>query len=199
MLPKIISATGAAISADEIAAVQRVICTRSGQKTGIYRVTDQITGVVVEFHAYKDTAYVTPGGCTDYVTTSMPNPVPYRGVSIGVAQDTSGVTKTYVMASDGEVLASEVQTSVDVGGGYTKYDYDSAVTSDYLHGQAWNGGDNLWMFESTIPTNSVYPSAYRFNHKINFTVPEDCLFPVASQVPMYPDWHTNTGNHLGKV
>lgn len=84
MLPKIISATGSTISADEIGAVQRVISTRVGiQNVGIYQMTDQATGVLVEYHPFKNTAYVTPGNATDYVAMVMPNPVPYRGIFVG--------------------------------------------------------------------------------------------------------------------
>jgi hypothetical protein len=86
MLPRIISATGAAVSADEIAAVSRVISTRieGAQNAGIYRVLDQQTGVLVEYHPFKNVAYTTPGFATDYVLMSMGNPIPYRGVSVGL-------------------------------------------------------------------------------------------------------------------
>ena len=115
MQPRVISATGEAITPDEITAANRVVSTRSMQAVGVYRVLDELTGVLVEFHAYKNVAYTTPGGAVDYVAVRMPNPVPYRWMSIGVVPDIPipplRITgTTYVMASDGEILASEVQS-----------------------------------------------------------------------------------------
>lgn len=95
----------------------------------------------------------------DYVGVAMPNPVPYRGVSIGVLT-VGGATSTYVMASDSTVLVSEVQTT---SGGHTYYVPDPA----------WNGEGYANMYvDSVSPAN--------LNHQLTFTVPEDCIYPTPS-------------------
>src|SRR5882724_1823957 len=92
----------------------------------------------------------------DFGGVAMPNPVPYRGVGI-VVTTVDGVKSTYVMASDGTVLASEVQNVV---GGQTQYVPDIV----------WNGEGSVNMYvHSAVPAN--------FNHQLTFTVPDDCISP----------------------
>lgn len=170
--PRMISTTGSALTADEMSFAWRVFASFSvDMKRGwvkVIRRQDPVTGTIVEYHADKDIAYVTPGGATDYVMVAMPNPVPYRGVSIGVVTDASNVTKTYVMASDGTVLASEVQNSAGVNPTITQYTVGDTV---------WDGGSNVWMFQT-----AENPEATAFDHKLLFTVPEDCIYPTPPSV-----------------
>lgn len=62
MLPRIVSAIGAALSREEIEAATRVVIPRKNQPVGVYRVLDELTGVLVEYHPYKNTIYTTPSG-----------------------------------------------------------------------------------------------------------------------------------------
>ena len=90
-------------------------------------------------------------------------------------------TTTKVMASDGEVLASEVQTHTTGSGAATYYAppifYDAQTVS--LISGAWNGGSNLWMYMFPDGSYNVV-----FNHKLNINVPEDCIYPTPS--PLTP-------------
>lgn len=86
--PRMFSTTGSALTADEIVFAQQVAASFSlNMKRGwvkLVRRVDSLTGAIVEYHGDKNIAYVTPGGAVDYVQMLLPNPVPYRGVSIGV-------------------------------------------------------------------------------------------------------------------
>lgn len=107
----------------------------------------------------------------DYVGVAMPNPVPYRGVSIGVAAAADSTAKTYVMASDGQVLASEVQTTAPNATNPANTDILYAYFPSF--GGVWSGGTKLWMARY-----NGYNSNYCYNHKIEFEVPEDCIYPM---------------------
>lgn len=287
MLPRIISAIGAALTPEEIEAVVRVTSTRATFRAGIYRVLDELTGVLVEFHVYKNVAYTTPGGVLDYVGVAMPNPTPYRGVSLGVLDfglpsieviseqggnfifcdhnssnlcayygyilrnsagqsiaeapasshtmyeevfgspgplmrryvnspffpQTYGIPEvarwqllnavvtndppfvvssgafsaispsyesilaadiaagiggrgTYVIASDGVTLAFESQNTTDSG-------------VNVAGSNTWSGGGFVDMFRQI-------GSTFTYDHKLNFTVPEDCVYPIIEEPPAYP-------------
>lgn len=103
--PVMYSTTGSALSSDEIAFAQRVAASfHTSMQQGwikIVRQIDPATNAVVEYHSDKNIAYVTPGGATDYVGMMMPNPIPYRGVSIGVV-DRGTPYVTYENASYGQ-------------------------------------------------------------------------------------------------
>jgi len=86
MLPRIISAIGATLSSDEIDAVARVVPPRKGQSRGVYHVVDELTGVLVEYHAYKYTAYTTPGniigGYADNGTSGSTSAFKFAGAKL---------------------------------------------------------------------------------------------------------------------
>ena len=114
MIPHVISKNGGAPTVEEIQAANRVVSTRTLQNAGVYTLTDEMSGVLVEYHPFKNTAYTTPTG-TDYVGVSMPNPVPHRNVSIYVKYKTRrnpGLTFTgslldwKFLYSDGSVALS---------------------------------------------------------------------------------------------
>lgn len=80
------SSIGGALSSDEITAAHRVANTHKEMRAGVIRQVDAVTGATVEYHAHKRMALTTPGTGFDYVKVMLPNPVPYRGVSIGVVE-----------------------------------------------------------------------------------------------------------------
>ncbi|MFA6064064.1 MAG: hypothetical protein WC736_15855 [Gallionella sp.] len=78
-----------------------------------------------------------------------------------VSADIAGA-KTYVMTSDGTVLASEVQNTT---GGHTYY----------VPNTVWNGDAycNMHVDDTSTPVD----------HQLTFTVPEDCIYPVPATPP----------------
>jgi hypothetical protein len=107
----------------------------------------------------------------------MPNPVPYRGVSVGNGSTVSlghpGVF--YVIASDGEILASEPAV---IGGTYY---LDAVYTSvSYSGNDVWSGGSNMLRYYGHYLTATV-----SFDHYLTFSVPEDCIYP--EPLPTYPE------------
>lgn len=172
--PRIFSTTGAVLSSDELAFAQNVAASfsfamkRSALK--LVRRVDSLTGAIVEYHADKDIAYVTPGGYTDYVSMRMLNPVPYRGASIG--RSTGFGNQTYVIASDGAVLASEIDPTgapvlLTIPNLYDPDNTNWFSQRDY----PWEGGSGVRIYG----LDESYSPAYNFNHTLTFTVPEDCL------------------------
>ena len=123
----------------------------------------------------------------EYVGVMMPNPVPYRGLNTGEAI-TGGTTSTYIMTSDGVVLASEVQIRTPAGS-YTHIQYSTMFGNPPLGYEkyAWSGGDSLWMFEGVL-------GGWLFNHKLSFTVPEDCVYPAPSPTPYLYSSFSSDGN-----
>lgn len=73
-----------------------------------------------------------------------------------IAAGTGGVWN-YVMTSDGEVLASEVQTTT---GGHTYYSPDPI----------WNGDNYVNMYVDSVAGTP--------DHQLAFIVPEDCVYPA---------------------
>jgi len=180
MLPRIISATGAAITSDEVAAVGRIIPSYAQSKFGVHRQTDQATGVLVEYHADKKIAFVTPGGYWGYVGVAMPNPVPYRGLSMQDAASAGGSGDyNYVALSDGTILLQELYT-IDYSTGYARGLYELA-DNNWVGGGGWNGGMNVWMFEYNSNTGAM-----TLNHKASLAIPEDCIYPAPQVTP--PDY-----------
>ena len=75
----------------------------------------------IEYYAdcaimYKpDKTFIVPIQAGGWKAMPLPNPIPYRGVSIGVVDpNDGGGLSTFVIASNGEVLAREVQNQVVV-------------------------------------------------------------------------------------
>ena len=184
------SATGEVLSSDEINAAHRVANSFQGAKAGVFRQTDGLTGATVEYHAHKRMAMITPGTGFDYVKMMLPNPIPYRGVSIGVVDKGDGFGKaTYVVASNGEVLAREAQLTdgadnVNYVPGAGK---SQGVYGDYDTPPAWSGGGYVDMFK-----RSAY-AIDTFDHKLNFEVPDDCLFEPLSSCPYESSWVLSGG------
>jgi hypothetical protein len=145
----------------------------------IVRVTDAATGVVVEYDAQNNVARTT-GGVTDYVMMSMPNPVPYRGVSIGLVPPGASDGVLYVIASDGTVLVSEARAE-DYDTGYARERYMTAYEDYNNWRDNWSGGSDIWMFEYVS-----YPPSFTYNHKLEFTVPEDCVVFGGGTIPVEP-------------
>ena len=74
MLPVILSAIGATLTPEELTAAARVISTRENQGRGVYRVLDELTGVLVEYHPYKNLVLTTPGGlAAGWSNAGVPN------------------------------------------------------------------------------------------------------------------------------
>jgi hypothetical protein len=87
------------------------------------------------------------------------------------AAGTGGV-RTYVMASDGTVLASEVQNTTVIGG-HTHVLYNPIPY--------WSGGSNLWMGDYDQNLGDTF-----YHHQVPFIVPEDCAYPTPPDTP--PSW-----------
>lgn len=90
---------------------------------------------------------------------------------------------TYVMASDGAVLASEVQN-------YPAYPPSGALGTQYLAASTWFTTEPVgmpeWMF-NYIPTGPGM--GYWFDHKLTYAVPEDCIYPAPLVTPpTYGNW-----------
>lgn len=130
-------------------------------------------------------------GYIDYVPMAMPNPVPYRGVNVEVAS-VGGVKSTYVMASDGEVLASEVLIDDVVGG---PRPWDPANSDDFsrylpipINGSAtvmpWHGGGEIWMGVY----DHDYEQFYARDHTLSFSCPEDCIYPTPNVSAPVGQW-----------
>lgn len=294
------SSTGEALSSEEIAAAHRLADTHKEMRAGVIRQVDALTGATVEYHAHKRMALTTPGTGFDYVKMLLPNPIPYRGVSIGVvsgasvigpsisylssssssvpgfygSEESSGTasysfsaggqaftstgsysysysgwvgygpppqtpfTETtsysnyplagrgvangssnasrgssdgpvlhsgnatytpfsetalyaqaadssdvndylYVVASNGEVLAREVQQTVMVDG-VERLRYHPSPSDDPV----WSGGSPISMYDCN--TNSPHADLV-FHHNLNFDVPEDCVYPLTPIPPAYPE------------
>lgn len=96
-----------------------------------------------------------PSGST--LVFSVLNPTYESLLTADQAAETGGI-RTYIMTSDGTVLASEVQNT---SGGHTYYVPDTT----------WNGEGycNMYVDDPTIPP---------VNHQLAFTVPEDCIYPM---------------------
>lgn len=182
--PIIYSTTGSALSSDEISFAYQVAASfslpmgRGLPKIG--RREDQLTGAVVEYHSDKNIAYVTPGGATDYVGVMMPNPVPYRGISLGLVPPGSSDGTLYVVTSDGVVLASETRVR-DFDTGYARERYMTAYEDYNNWRDNWSGGPDIWMFEYVS-----FPPAVTFHHKLTFAVPEDCVEFGGGTQPISP-------------
>ena len=97
---------------------------------------------------------ITLPGVGTVANTTVVSAIPGYGVAAAAA---GGVIKTYVTASDGEVLASEVQNIID-GQAY------------YVPNIAWNGEGYSNMHVDT--------TGHPVDHQLTFTVPEDCNHPV---------------------
>ncbi len=205
MLPRIISTTGSAITAEDVAAVQRVVSTRleGVQNVGAYHVTDQITGIRVEYFPFKNVAYTTPpSGANDYVSMPMPNPIPYREMRIGVVnlgeQGPSGTTviKTYIMSSDGEVLASETKNyalngDVSFVSGLEAHIQCIGAQDICLESESAVGIDMFFDQYSGVNVNGdTYSSGnygIAFDHVLSAPIPEDCMIDRGNaRVPPYP-------------
>lgn len=109
---------------------------------------------------YANGVYDTTGVPIDTIDTVVITPI---GGYLSAVPDQDR-TNTTVMASDGEILASEVQNTVD-------------EQVQYVPNTVWNGDAYVDMY-----VNSVTPP---INHQLTFTVPEDCIYPIppASPVP----------------
>lgn len=189
MLPKIISAVGAALTPEEIEAAIRVVSTRENQRAGIFRILDELTGVLVEFHVYKNTAYTTPGGVIDYVGAAMPNPVPYRGVSIGnpsFVVESGTYTAWDVQTSTFEPLLHIETVTAPPFGSPTYYVEYYSVASQFFEDSVWSGGESIWLL-TRISSEHLggYLSDYYFSkvQPFKYAVPEDCIYPVPSDTP----------------
>lgn len=125
-----------------------------------------------------------PQKIADYVPVMMPNPIPYRGVSIGenpvFYSNTPSSGTTYAMASDGTILASEAGTQTGTVG-LSEIKYSSLVVS-YGQSAIYSGGSSVWMFDVNYAPGH---NSTVFNHKLTFTVPEDCIYPVPSATASY--------------
>lgn len=144
---------------------------------------------------YKnDVATIVPLPVSQYVPMVLPNPIPYRGVSIGVVDKGDGFgTATYIVASNGEVLAREAQIVTIVRDPSTSilisYTTDSIPVTAYGDNY-WGGSNYLWMMKQVLGTNMGSGPAVLTFHKLNFSAPEDCVYPAASTTgtpPSYPD------------
>ena len=83
----------------------------------------------------------------------------------------TGGARTYVMTSDGTVLASEVQNT---SGGHIYYVPMSGFWEGTGHGaSAWNGGGGDRMYDRNDSGDEL-----TYSHELTFTVPEDCVYPV---------------------
>lgn len=129
-----------------------------------------------------DVATIIPVPTSQCVPVKLPNPIPYRGVSIGVVGEATTEPSTCVVTSSGEVLAREAQT-IDADGGI------SFCTPAYGDGEeVWNGDDYVYMFYKQWS-----PQQIRLDHKLNFDVPQDCVYPLTPTPPDHPD-SNNTEN-----
>lgn len=146
----------------------------------------------VKAKAYGGTVklWLVAGGVTDFVGVAMPNPVPYRGVSIGVAQENlvssaGGSTADYVtriLASDGTVLLHETHPYFQIFSGSPSvlFDYIGAI-SEYIS-PAWNGAASMWFIHTRSEYNPQGGYAV-LDHISAFDVPEDCIYPVPTTTP----------------
>ena len=135
---------------------------------------------LIKYH--HGTAVILPVPTSQCVPLNLPNPIPYRGVSIGVVGEASTEPSTCVVTSSGEVLAREAQT-FDADGGI------SFCTPAYGEGgEVWNGDDYVYMFYKQWS-----PQQIRLDHKLSFDVPQDCIYPVTPTPPDHPDIN-NTEN-----
>jgi len=97
------------------------------------------------------------------VFEAMPNPVPYRGVSIGTMQVAPGVSldqDTVAVASNGQVLGRMAQ--------------DPATGNPLAGTTAWNGAAFVEMFNRDFYTNAITSA-----ERLTFAVPEDCIYPTS--------------------
>lgn len=160
------SATGEALSSDEITAAHRVADTHKEMRAGVIRQVDALTGATVEYHAHKRMAMTTPGTGIDYVKMALPNPIPYRGVSIGVIDRGDGFgLATNVVVSNGQVLVREKQAR-------TVNSSDGSWIYEDVPDDIWMGGSYINM-RSYNSNNQYGPT-----HQLTFTVPEDCIYPI---------------------
>lgn len=95
---------------------------------------------------------------------------------------------THVMMSDGVVLVEEDTIYDTLWGQTPSHTLEFFPGNIYVSGQnnplartlfEWNGGGNVWMFgyRDTVCT---------FNHKLTFTVPDDCIAATTPTPPVYP-------------
>ncbi len=89
--------------------------------------------------------------------------------------------KTYVMASDGTVLASEVRNEYTTESGFVGVRYTTAHEDYNNWRDNWSGGSDMWMFDY-----STNPATFVYNHKLAFVVPEDCITFGGGTTPIQP-------------
>lgn len=73
---RVLTRSGAAPTAEEITAAHVVANTHKEMTFGTINQTEQASGVEVEYHAHKNTAFVSGGG-SDYIGISLGDPLPY--------------------------------------------------------------------------------------------------------------------------
>lgn len=114
------------------------------------------------------------GGCTgnppvDVISTSIrttPEYIAARGDAEAIAASTPGTA--YVVASDGQILAQEDREFLL--GGVVRSKVGTAI---------WNGAGYVDMFE--VVNGDTLP-----HHRLEFGVPDDCIYPITESPPAYP-------------
>ena len=142
MIPHVISKNGGAPTVEEIQAAIRVTSTRSAHKVGVYIVTDEMSGVIVEYHPFKNTCYTTPTG-TDYVGVSMPNPDKYTGGPVMLISYTSNNAPVLnqVFTQEWKAYDSKGNFIVSGSGSYAQNNLSPQVWSNWCtYGNMFGGG-----------------------------------------------------------
>lgn len=107
-----------------------------------------------------DTIRIAAGGATDYVAMAMPNPVPYRGVSVAWLD-----SPVVIVTSSGDVLGSQVTTDVD-----------HVVTGQFVETLSLWTGQRDFRFIDYSFLGGTY--VLLNDYFLSVTVPEDCVVPT---------------------
>lgn len=140
-----------------------------------------------------DVIRITGGGGSQYVLATMPNPVPYRGLTIGYelmnfVTGGGGITAdavTRVVLSSGELLVNEVlpyfqALTFPIPPPYVLYDIYGPENVK------WNGGSGLWILHHLQTYNgNQFGGEIRLDHITPFDVPEDVFYPMVKTVPEF--------------